>query len=34
MAATTSRMTPQRQAELLPALRAEVDALAALLYRR
>ncbi len=34
LAATTSRMTPQRQAELLPALRAEVDALAALLYRR
>jgi DNA-binding IclR family transcriptional regulator len=34
MAATTSRMTPQRQAELLPVLRAEVDRLAGLLYRR
>ena len=34
VAATTGRMTAQRQAELLPVLRAEVDRLAALLYRR
>lgn len=34
VAATTSRMTPQRQAELLPVLRTEVDRLAGLLYRR
>ncbi len=34
VAATTNRMTAQRQAELLPILRSEVDKLAVLLYQR
>src|SRR5690606_35207979 len=34
VAATTNRMTPQRQAELLPILRAEVSELGGLLYQR
>lgn len=33
VAATTNRMTPQRQAELLPILRAEVEELGGLLYQ-
>jgi DNA-binding IclR family transcriptional regulator len=34
LAATTNRMTPQRQAELYPLLRQEVETLGAMLYQR